>query len=95
MHHITRFIINILHHILKKSKSIASQNIYKAIVQRLYFHENQIYRLVQQVSFAAEIKALQVRQALPKKSKLCSLHPFIDGFGILRVGGRLQNTYLS
>uniref|UniRef100_A0A2S2Q4Z5 Integrase zinc-binding domain-containing protein n=1 Tax=Sipha flava TaxID=143950 RepID=A0A2S2Q4Z5_9HEMI len=47
------------------------------IVQNQYFHE--------------EIKCLRSKINVGKRSKLKLLCPFIDEYGILRVGGRLNN----
>ncbi|XP_053949467.1 uncharacterized protein LOC128857749 [Anastrepha ludens] len=44
---------------------------------------------------AAELKALRFDKKLNSSSKLHSLNPFIDSFGLLRVGGRLQNSLLD
>lgn len=93
MKYITDFISNLLIHL--KNKYPEKDEIYNPLIQRFSNSENQIYRQVQRSVFVAEIKALENRQALPTKSKLGSLHPFIDGFGIIRVGGRLQNAHIS
>lgn len=41
-----------------------------------------------------EILLLQRGQKLPKRGPLSSLHPFLDATGLLKVGGRLENTSL-
>ncbi|XP_075170108.1 uncharacterized protein LOC142242414 [Haematobia irritans] len=46
-------------------------------------------------NFAAEYKALKSNQNVPPSSKLYSLAPFMDSDGLIRVGGRLQNSYLN
>ncbi|CAK9831432.1 hypothetical protein ANTRET_LOCUS8425 [Anthophora retusa] len=53
-----------------------------------------IVRLLQATSFAKEISCLRSDECLPTKSKLIPLNPFLDDQGILRVGGRLQNSTL-
>ncbi|CAK1584061.1 unnamed protein product [Parnassius mnemosyne] len=45
--------------------------------------------------FAQEIKDIKFRGAVNKKSKLTTLTPFLDGEGILRVGGRLERADVS
>ncbi|XP_055584807.1 uncharacterized protein LOC129737670 [Uranotaenia lowii] len=52
----------------------------------------QLAKVAQQDVFGPELKALQNGAEVGRRSKLKSLHPFIDGKGILRVGGRLQNA---
>ncbi|GFW44422.1 integrase catalytic domain-containing protein [Trichonephila clavipes] len=41
-----------------------------------------------------EIQSIKKQISLPPKSPLRSLHPFIDEHGLVRVGGRLQNSQL-
>ncbi|KAL7725078.1 hypothetical protein ACLKA6_016151 [Drosophila palustris] len=50
---------------------------------------------IQQVHFFEEHKALSVRKPIPLKSKLLSLRPELGPDGLLRVGGRLQNSFLD
>ncbi|GFT26854.1 integrase catalytic domain-containing protein [Trichonephila clavipes] len=42
-----------------------------------------------------EIRSIKKQISLPPKSPLRSLHPFIDEHGLVRVGGRLQNSQLQ
>lgn len=46
----------------------------------------------QSESFCDEIQTVLDKKALPRKSKLLSLTPFVDSFGILRASGRIQNS---
>ncbi|GFU81632.1 uncharacterized protein TNCV_4927631 [Trichonephila clavipes] len=41
-----------------------------------------------------EIRSIKKQISLPPKSPLRSLHPFIEEHGLVRVGGRLQNSQL-
>ncbi|GFW88341.1 integrase catalytic domain-containing protein [Trichonephila clavipes] len=41
-----------------------------------------------------EKQSIKKQISLPTKSPVCSLHPFIDEHGLVRVGGRLQNSQL-
>ncbi|XP_062533921.1 uncharacterized protein LOC134202933 [Armigeres subalbatus] len=52
-------------------------------------------RLAQQELYEGEIKALIRGDEVPAKSSISSLYPFLDGIGILRVGGRLQHSMYS
>ena len=54
--------------------------------------EEFIVKQAQKESFEMEIQA--VKEGQGKKSKLLSLTPFIDDFGVLRVGGRVGKTNL-
>jgi hypothetical protein len=50
--------------------------------------------MVQQISYAQGIKDLTEQQKVATDSSLKTLYPFIDQEGILRVGGRLQQSNL-
>ena len=54
--------------------------------------ERVMYREIQRECFPEDISALASGQALPRSSKLCKLSPFMDGEGIVRVGGRLHES---
>ncbi|GFT94671.1 uncharacterized protein TNCV_1990921 [Trichonephila clavipes] len=54
--------------------------------------EETIIRWVQGFYFQEEIRSIKKQISLPPKSPLRSLHPFIDEHGLVRVGGRLQNS---
>ncbi|GFS46734.1 uncharacterized protein TNIN_200841 [Trichonephila inaurata madagascariensis] len=56
--------------------------------------EETIIRWVQGIHFQEEIQSIKKQISLPSKSPLRSLHPFIDEHGLVRVGGRLQNSQL-
>ncbi|XP_065355419.1 uncharacterized protein LOC135949893 [Calliphora vicina] len=54
-----------------------------------------LVRKAQHESYTAEIRTLTHGNQLPSGNKLTSLSPFLDNFGILRVGGRLENASIS
>jgi hypothetical protein len=51
-------------------------------------------KMVKQISYAQEMKDLMEHQEVAAISSLKTLHPFIDQEGLLRVGGRLQQSTL-
>ncbi|GFY49205.1 integrase catalytic domain-containing protein [Trichonephila inaurata madagascariensis] len=53
-----------------------------------------IFNLFTHTSNDEEIQSIKKQISLPPKSPLRSLHPFIDEHGLVRVGGRLQNSQL-
>jgi hypothetical protein len=57
--------------------------------------EDTIIRWVQGLYFHEELGCIKKQKDVPKKSNLRSLYPFADENGLLRVGGRLQNSKLS
>ena len=48
----------------------------------------------QSIHFATELNCLRNGASVSIRSKLSSLDPFLDEFGIMRVGGRLQQSQL-
>ena len=54
-----------------------------------------IIRNLQRDAYSETISRLQEEQVLPKNNKLAMLDVTIDELGILRVGGRLQNSTMS
>lgn len=53
-----------------------------------------IVKMVQCEFFGDEISILTAGKSLPKTNKLAALSPFIDDFGLLRVGGRISKADL-
>ena len=51
-----------------------------------------LIKTTQGVHFAEEIADLKAKGQIRSSSKLLSLSPFLDELGILRVGGRIQNS---
>ncbi|XP_052706713.1 uncharacterized protein LOC128182142 [Crassostrea angulata] len=49
-----------------------------------------IIKQIQQESYSKEIENLNSGQPIPRSSKVSRLDPFLDSFGVLRVGGRLK-----
>ncbi|XP_054725518.1 uncharacterized protein LOC129235611 [Anastrepha obliqua] len=54
-----------------------------------------LIRIVQRAQLWPEYTVLQANKCVPNSSSIASLSPFLDDFGIIRVGGRLKNTMLS
>ncbi|XP_011698099.1 PREDICTED: uncharacterized protein LOC105456033 [Wasmannia auropunctata] len=79
-------------HNCKKSTSRRSGEI---TVRELEEAMKIIVRNHQKKYFTREIKAMQSRSPISKKSRLLPLNPFIDEEGLLRVGGRLRNAPIS
>ncbi|XP_075162851.1 uncharacterized protein LOC142235484 [Haematobia irritans] len=71
-----------------KSKSL---NLSQAEVN---FVKIRLIALSQERHYKDEIKLIRKNQPIPNKSSLCPLNPFMDSNGILRVNGRLANSFL-
>ncbi|XP_033725217.1 uncharacterized protein LOC117315181 [Pecten maximus] len=64
-------------------------------VQEFKDTEQFTIRSAQWKSFKEEIMCLRASDSLPKGSSILPLNPVIDKHGILRVGGRLNNSNLT
>lgn len=60
----------------------------------IYQTTKKVLVLVQQEVFCEEYKTIKSGQSLKKGNRLLCLDPFVDNEGLLRVGGRLQNSSL-
>ena len=56
--------------------------------------EKKLIRMIQGEVLSAEVRGLQRQNCIPTGSKLKGLNPFLDSDGVLRVGGRLDNSDL-
>lgn len=54
-----------------------------------------LIKIAQGECFGEEVNALKANHSIKTNSNLLSLSPFLDKDGILRVGGRLQNSELN
>lgn len=54
----------------------------------------QIIKITQLIDFKLEIETLKHNKQLEATNKINNLSPFLDADGVLRVGGRLQNSML-
>ncbi|XP_075162921.1 uncharacterized protein LOC142235555 [Haematobia irritans] len=54
-----------------------------------------LIRMVQRSNFFKEYQALSNKTTVDNSSPLISLNPFLDDHGVLRVGGRLNNSNMS
>lgn len=64
-------------------------------VDELNEAKTRIIKMFQEKYFGKDIKKLEEKKTLTKDSRLSSLYPFLDAAGVLRVGGRLQNSEFS
>lgn len=53
---------------------------------------NFLVRKNQELEFAEEMKALKEKRNIRTSSRLIKLHPFLDKNGLLRVGGRIEES---
>lgn len=85
---VLRFIRNCRRTADKRTKGVISADEYLTA-------ESHWIKDAQQRHFSMEIDCCKKRvSALPKQSKLMGMRPFIDGEGILRCNGRLENAHI-
>ena len=105
---IQRFIINCKTIVRTRVKAITSCDVMvklhptdgpeKAIavddltVEALELAERALIKMLQERDLSAEIRDLKENRCKKKKGDLWRLNPFVDEWGILRVGGRLVNA---
>lgn len=87
---ITVFLINCLKKCIQSNPKRKDRFLY--FIERFQNSEHVVLRLVQHEHFPKEIQLLKNKSSLPKNSRIRTLTPFIDGFGILRVGSRLEKS---
>lgn len=64
-------------------------------IDELHIAKTRIVRMAQHESFPRKIQALSSDRELPRGSKLANLNPSLCSTGMLRVGGRLDNSEFS
>ena len=82
-----RFISNL------KKRSM-EQALGRLSVEEMQDSHRRIVKHTQASQFKVEISALKMSRILRNSSKLIQLHPFLDEYEVLRVGGRLQHASL-
>lgn len=79
------------HYVFKKppgrSRTVTADELHASLLS--------IVRVAQKDSFMEELRQLAKKHALDRKSALSGLNPFLSPEGILRVGGRLENSKFS
>ena len=89
--HITSWIMRFVKNLKKKDVPLKSA----LTVQEFVEAETYWTLISQNESFGTELKSLISKDSLPSNSSILSLHPFIDPQGVLRVGGRNQESRLA
>ncbi|XP_076301700.1 uncharacterized protein LOC143219711 [Lasioglossum baleicum] len=87
--YILRFITNARPKQSSEPKTLTRLTAVNVNEARLYW-----CRTAQCAAFPNEIQALRQGRALPSKSPLLKLHPFLDEHNIVRLGGRLRHSTL-
>ena len=90
---VTAWVIRFLNKCQKHNPEPDSNNLVSSLlIPELVKAENYWLRLSQQACFPEEIKNLKAEIAIPSCSSFVPLDPFLDNFGLIRVGGRTGNS---
>ena len=57
--------------------------------------ETKLWIHAQRDDFSDDLHSLKINKKLPRNSLLWTLHPIVEGSGLLRVGGRVSNSSFS
>ena len=76
-----------------RKKSTESSN--QLMFQEVESAQRIIYHIAQGSIYSPEIQALRGRKAILSSSSILKLNPLLDEDGLLRVGGRLENSSLD
>lgn len=90
-------LIRIAGYVFRFINQIKKINLSKSLALSFEEIQNAKFFVIQQLQnhyFSSEIRLLQKEKSLPNSSRLSPLSPFLDQSGILRLGGRLQNSIL-
>nr|XP_026493409.1 uncharacterized protein LOC113398738 [Vanessa tameamea] len=82
--YILRFIYNLKNKQNKKLGSLTQQELQSSLIY--------ITHAAQLQMFPDKHRLLKTKSSLPRKNKLISFTPFLDSDGLMRVGGRLNNS---
>ncbi|XP_028171679.1 uncharacterized protein LOC114360986 isoform X2 [Ostrinia furnacalis] len=85
--YVKRFINNLKHNEISNNLHLTCKEILSA--------ENLLLKCSQRDMFPEEYHILKSGQSLPSKNRLLSLSPFIDSDDVIRVGGRLDNSFYT
>lgn len=84
--YVLRFIHNCLHRATQRTGPLSVEEVHQAL--------ETIVKVTQRTYFKKELDSLTTQAPL-KNNPMQSLAPFVDGHGILRVGGRLHNASVT
>ena len=92
---VTSWILRFIHNC--RSRKLDAQPIQHTYLTTEELHKAEIlwYSTAQREHYKDEIDAMSSRSILNKSSQLLSLRPVLDSSGLMRVGGRQQNSQMS
>lgn len=87
-------ICSYLYRFLNNSKFPQNKKVGPLTAAELSVAENYLIGQLQREEFSTELATLRTRGDISRKSKIFNLSPYLDNQGIMRVGGRLENSQL-
>ena len=81
--------------VLTRIRHLFSKDLDESPVEEKRHTETCILKMVQAEAFSDEIGHLSAGKHVAHSSPLCSLNPYLDESGLIRVGGRLNKATLS
>ncbi|XP_018577810.1 uncharacterized protein LOC108916094 [Anoplophora glabripennis] len=87
---VTSYVLRFISNVKFKQKIVGNLG-----VEELKRSEVHWLKYIQNKEFPAETKSLKNNELLPRTSAILSLSPFLDHDGLMRLGGRLQESELS
>ncbi|XP_053964178.1 uncharacterized protein LOC128867103 [Anastrepha ludens] len=85
-------IFGYVHKFITTARSLKSSHLTS---ENIHLGTQLLIRIVQRAQLWPEYFALKQNQCVHSSSSISSLSPFLDDFGVVRVGGRLRNSTLS
>ena len=90
-----RRIIAWMYHFICNAQLPVDRRILSPLKAAEIIHAEQIsVKRAQAESFLKDLESLNGKKELPSKSRLLSLHPYLDADGLIHVGGRLRKAPL-
>ncbi|XP_075148904.1 uncharacterized protein LOC142222573 [Haematobia irritans] len=88
-------IFSYVYRFINKGSSKNKTNYDNSTIDDIKMGTHLLIRNIQRIYFANEYKSLLSNSNVLPSSKLFSLAPILDSFGLIRVGGRLENSFLD
>ncbi|KAF2880098.1 hypothetical protein ILUMI_26074 [Ignelater luminosus] len=76
-------------------KRLGDRNVQPISFREIQTAQRRLVKIALAESFQTEIHLLENGKPLKSTSRLLNLNPFLDSEGLLRVGGRLQNSFYN
>ena len=93
--HFVAWIRRMLYNFRASTRNLPKRLLPYLLPAELEASEHKLFSLSQTHSFSHELDKLNHNHSVSSSSPISNLTPFIDEHGLIRVGGRLAQSYLS